>query len=218
MRSQKKSFLRGTLIEQQHEESHVRAKIEGIGSTTFLSASTRHVPGMHSKLHGWPGWSHMYAVALDSSGTSCEHSRGEATLRPTVWYRLSIVRSHHEVASSLYLNQSADEDHRPCMSSCGSISSVTATLRPCERIWCHHPSAAGEREGVNHVLVMLYHSEVCRVCYCAKGGGACVARKYRTAVTEFYRLAAKLNQSSTARISVGEMDLLVAAQPVGAEH
>ena len=67
--------------------------------------------------------------------------------------------------------------------------------------------AAGEREGVNHVLVMLYHSEVCRVCYCAKGGGACVARKYRTAVTEFYRLAAKLNQSSTARISVGEMDL-----------
>ena len=67
--------------------------------------------------------------------------------------------------------------------------------------------AAGEREGVNHVLVMLYHSEVCRVCYCAKGGGACVARKYRTAVSEFYRLAANLNQSSTARISVGEMDL-----------
>jgi len=89
----------------------------------------------------------MYAVALDSSGTSCLHSRGEATLRPTVWYRLSIVRSHHAVASSLCLYQSADEDHRPCSSSCGSISSVTATLRPCERIWCHHPSAAREREG-----------------------------------------------------------------------
>ena len=67
--------------------------------------------------------------------------------------------------------------------------------------------AAGEKQGVNHVLVMLYRSEVCRVCYCAKAGGACVNRKYRTAVAEFYRLAAKLNQSSTARISVGEMDL-----------
>ena len=67
--------------------------------------------------------------------------------------------------------------------------------------------SAGERQGVNHVLVMLYHSEVCRVCYCAKAGGACVSRKYSTAVAEFYRLAAKLNQSSTARISVGEMDL-----------
>ena len=66
--------------------------------------------------------------------------------------------------------------------------------------------SAGERQ-VNHVLVMLYRSEVCRVCYCAKAGGACVARAYRTAVAEFYRLAAKLNQSSTARISVGEMDL-----------
>ena len=67
--------------------------------------------------------------------------------------------------------------------------------------------SAGERQGVNHVLVMLYRSEVCRVCHCAKAGGACVARKYRTAVSEFYRLAGKLNQSSTARISVGEMDL-----------
>ena len=67
--------------------------------------------------------------------------------------------------------------------------------------------SAGERQGVNHVLVMLYRSEVCRVCHCAKAGGACVARKYRTAVDEFYRLATKLNQSSTARISVGEMDL-----------
>jgi hypothetical protein len=68
--------------------------------------------------------------------------------------------------------------------------------------------SAGERE-VNHVLVMLYHSppQVAKQRFCAKEGGACVAKPYKAAVAEFYQLAARLNKSSTAHISLGEMDL-----------
>ena len=57
-----------------------------------------------------------------------------------------------------------------------------------------------------------------KLAFCAKGGGACVGRAYREAVSEFYGLAASLNQSSAAHgISLGEMDLrgsLCSAGPV----
>ena len=61
----------------------------------------------------------------------------------------------------------------------------------------------------HHVLAMLYHSpaEDSEKRYCAPGGGACVAKAYKTAVTEFYKLAAKLNVSSTAYVTCAEMDL-----------
>ena len=61
----------------------------------------------------------------------------------------------------------------------------------------------------HHVLAMLYHSpaEDSKKRYCAPGGGACVAKPYKTAVTELYKLAAKLNASSTAYVTCAEMDL-----------